>query len=63
MDILNNQTKVLLPEWLMKMQMQQKESVFIEHVQNYLSRYPDYIFLYIQDGMAVCERPRRGKNG
>ncbi|MBS4190354.1 hypothetical protein KHA94_09085 [Bacillus sp. FJAT-49705] len=60
MILLNNQTRVLLPKWLLE---KENEPLFLIEVHKYLVRYPDYRFIQIEDGMALCERLGGVKNG
>lgn len=52
----NTQTKVLLPQWLMDKKKEVDEIIFLSHVQKYLTKYPNYKLLYVENKMAVCER-------
>lgn len=63
MGILNNQSKVLLPTWLLQQQHTMDEKAFMEQVKIYLKRYPDYSLLRVVNRMAVCERPEISKGG
>jgi len=52
----NSQTKVLLPQWLMDKKKEVDESIFLLQVQEYLTKYPNYKLLYVENKLAVCER-------
>lgn len=65
MTLLNNQTRVLLPEWIVNKQPIIPENEYMELVLRYLKRYPEYHLEYVDDSYAVCIRPiqqkKRGK--
>jgi hypothetical protein len=48
--------KVLLPERILKEKSNWTEHNFLFSVRNYLLRYPDYIFLFVEEPFAICER-------
>lgn len=56
----NDQSKVLLPNWLLEIEQVLPEHIFLTQVRKYLTRYPDYKLLKVEDGLAVCERLKGG---
>lgn len=56
MRSLNNQSRVLLPKWLTDKRNSLKEEEFINQVNEYLQRYPDYLLIEVVDNKALCER-------
>ena len=49
-------TKVLLPEWILKQQSTISEQKFLSIVREYLTRYPNYQLISVNNGFAVCDR-------
>jgi siderophore synthetase component len=56
------QTNVLLPEWILKQQSSLSEQKFLSIVREYLTRYPNYQFVSVNNGFAVCNREDEVKN-
>ncbi|WP_188453969.1 hypothetical protein [Virgibacillus oceani] len=52
--IMLNKHRVLLPKWIFTESTNDKE--LNKLVLNYMCRYPDYVFRYIENGFAICER-------
>lgn len=61
MSVLNNQSKVLLPEWLLSMEQKVSEIIFFTEVRKYLTRYPGYKLIEVKNGFAECMRMEEGE--
>jgi hypothetical protein len=48
--------RVLLPERILKEKSNWTEHNFLFIVQNYLLRYPNYKFIRVENGFAICDR-------
>lgn len=48
--------KVLILHRIIKEKSNWTERNFIFMIENYLLRYPNYLFLYEKDGFAICDR-------
>lgn len=56
--MLRNQSKVLLPEWLLEKKSTLPEREYMTLVKRYLTKYPDYELVRFEDSFAVCNRPQ-----
>ncbi|CEG25974.1 hypothetical protein [Bacillus sp. B-jedd] len=58
-----NETRVLLPRNILDKQAELTYGQLNVQIKNYLERYEDYTFLYLDGYFAVCDRGERRKNG
>ncbi|WP_165571515.1 hypothetical protein [Cytobacillus praedii] len=58
--MLNNQSKVLLPKWLITKKSKVKEEIFLDLVREYLLRYPGYTLIRVDGSRALCDRSEGG---
>lgn len=54
--MLNNQSKVVIPERILQQEKHLSQNDFLNLVHGYLEKYQDYKFVRIEGGLAVCER-------
>ncbi|UII56687.1 hypothetical protein LS684_04270 [Cytobacillus spongiae] len=57
----NQQSKVVLPIWLLNQSKSLEASQFQYNVQRYLDRYPGYVLKGVIGGLAICEIQREEK--
>lgn len=61
MGALNNESKVLLPLWLLDKENRVSDEIFLEEVRKYLFRYPGYKLVLVKNGFAECIRMEEGE--
>ncbi|EWG08868.1 hypothetical protein [Cytobacillus firmus] len=61
MSVLKNESKVLLPLWLLEKENHVSEDIFFEEARKYLTRYPGYKLLFVKNGFAECMRMEEGE--
>jgi hypothetical protein len=59
--IKNTRSRVLLPNRILKQQPSLSEQNFLDMVLNYLTRYPNYHFIKVENEFAVCDRVDEAK--
>lgn len=58
--MLNNQSNVVLPNWLLEKEITLSKQDFLFQVIKYLKKYDGYRLIEISNGLAVCERAEGG---
>lgn len=54
--LIHTRTNVLLPESILRQQSSLSEQEFLKLVLKYLTRYPNYRLVTVNNGFAVCDR-------
>lgn len=51
--MVNYITNIVLPDWLLE---KQTQDIFIQKVNEYLKKYPEYQLIEVKNGLAKCTR-------